>query len=68
MKQQLNFTEKSCKKDQNCLKNQQVLALESNKKIQKLENQLEKKNTLIIPLIHLLTLDKTLMHKKNIYY
>ncbi len=50
MKQQLNFTEKSCKQRSKLLENQQVLALESNsKKIQKLENQLEKEKHLNYP-------------------
>lgn len=44
------------------LENQQILALESNKKIQNLENQLEK-DSLIIPLIRLLMIDKILICK-----
>ncbi|RIN06692.1 DUF536 domain-containing protein [Staphylococcus shinii] len=54
--------EKSCRKDQRLLKNQQVLALESNKKDSKINYR--KRGCLIIPLIHLLMIDKTWMCKK----
>lgn len=61
----IEFYRKELQERSKLLENQQVLALESNKKIQKLENQLEKEKHLNYPFEHLLTLDKTLMHKKK---
>ncbi len=64
----IEFYRKELQERSKLLENQQVLALESNKKDSKIRKSIRKrKNTLIIPLIHLLTLDKTLMHKKKTY-
>ncbi|MBO1577824.1 DUF536 domain-containing protein [Staphylococcus epidermidis] len=63
----INFYRKELQERSKLLENQQVLALESNKKIQKLENQLEKERQLNYPL-NMSTNDKQKVSSEEITF
>ena len=63
----INFYRKELQERSKLLENQQILALESNKKIQKLENQLEKERQLNYPL-NMSTNDKQKLSSEEITF